>query len=134
MEMKMQKSQSAEMKIIGQRKAIRALENFLEVVIWLLDGWRRLIAAMERTLVDNVAATVPWLSPLPSAFMAYQNVAVAFGWDGFWGVIVATVVEGLGLAVTSTAFLLWDWNDSNEDKHYIAFIVALIALIFYLGV
>lgn len=129
------KMQSVEMrKTIEDSKAIRWLEGLLEVVIWLLDGWRRLIAAMERTLVDNVAATVPWLAPLPSSYIAYQNVAEQFGWHGFWGMVVAGVVEGLGLAVTSTAFQLWDWNDSNEEKDWGAFAVAVIALVFYLGV
>lgn len=131
----MAKAQMVDVKnIVEDSKAIRWLEGLLEVVIWLLDGWRRLIAAMERTLVDNVAATVPWLAPLPSSYIAYQNVAEQFGWEGFWGMVVAGVVEGLGLAVTSTAFQLWDWNDSNEEKDWGAFAVAVIALVFYLGV
>ena len=107
----------------------------MKYVIGFLDVWRGITNAFERTLVDNVAAAVPWLAPISPAYMAYQNVTKIFGWDTWVAWTIALAVEGLGLAVTSTAFHLWDWNDTRKDKDRAApFWVAITTVIFYLAV
>ena len=104
-------------------------------IIGFLDGWRNITNAFERTLVDNVAATVPWLAPISPAYMAFHNVTTIFGWDIWVAWTIALAVEGLGLAVTSTAFHLWDWNDKKKDKDQAApFWIAITTVIFYLSV
>jgi uncharacterized membrane protein len=107
----------------------------MKFVIGFLDGWRSITNAFERTLVDNVAATVPWLAPISPAYMAFHNVTIIFGWDVWVAWTIALAVEGLGLAVTSTAFHLWDWNDTKKDKEQSApFWIAIVTVIFYLAV
>lgn len=88
----------------------------MRFLIGLLDGWRALTEALERTLVDNVAATVPWLAPMAPAYMAFHNVTGVFGWPEWIAWMIAGAVEGLGLAVVSTAFQLWDWNDRRNTR------------------
>lgn len=108
------------------------------IVAWVeqgLLGWRRITEALERTLVDNVAATVPWLAPIAPAYMAYRGVTNVLGWDAWVAWTVALAVEGLGLAVTSTAFQLWDWNDKKNLSDQAAPLwVAIAAEAFYLAV
>ena len=105
----------------------------MKYVIGFLEGWRAITNAFERTLVDNVAATVPWLAPISPAYMAFHNVTTIFGWDPWVAWTIALAVEGLGLAVTSTAFHLWDWNDTKKDKDRSAPLwVAITTVVFYL--
>jgi hypothetical protein len=78
------------------------------------EAWSRIIQAAERTLVDNIAATVPWLAPMAPAYMAYANTMEAFRWPEWVALTVALAVEGLGLSAISTAFRLWEWNDTKR--------------------
>jgi hypothetical protein len=80
------------------------------------DAWSRVIRAAERTLVDNIAATVPWLAPMAPAYMAYANTMEAFRWPAWVALTVALAVEGLGLSAISTAFRLWEWNDTKRGE------------------
>jgi hypothetical protein len=87
------------------------------VVGWIerfFEAWSRIIQAAERTLVDNIAATVPWLAPMAPAYMAYANTIEAFRWPAWVALTVALAVEGLGLSAISTAFRLWEWNDTKR--------------------
>jgi hypothetical protein len=92
----------------------------------LMDGWRHVIQVSERTLVDNVAATVPWLAPIAPAYMAWHNAVTLLGWPEWVAWMVAGAVEGLGISVISTAFTLW-----KEKRN--TFGVAVITTIFYLA-
>lgn len=78
------------------------------------EAWSRIIQAAERTLVDNIAATVPWLAPIAPAYMAFENTHTVFGWPSWVAWTVALAVEGLGLSAISTAFRLWEWNDTKR--------------------
>ncbi len=107
----------------------------MKFIIGFLDGWRQLIAAMERTLVSNVAATVPWLAPIAPAYMAWHNSVNLLSWPIWVAWMVAAAIEGLGMSVVSTAFELWDWNDTKKDKDQNApVLIAVAAVIFYLSV
>jgi hypothetical protein len=95
-------------------------ENFM-------DGWRHVIEVSERTLVDNIAATVPWLAPVAPAYMTWHNVLKVLGWPDLVAFLVAMAVEGLGLSVVSTAFSLWRAG-ANTFK------IAVGTVVFYLVV
>lgn len=94
----------------------------------VMDGWRHVIEVSERTLIDNVAATVPWLAPISPAYMAWHNAVTILGWPVWVAWVVAAAIEGLGLSVISTAFQLW------REKRTWLFWVAVLATVFYLGV
>lgn len=101
----------------------------VEFVERVFDGWGRIIRAAERSLVDNIAATVPWLAPIAPAYMAYDNTHTVFGWPAWVAWTVALAVEGLGLSAISTAFRLWEWNDSRRVSDQPAPIGAALAAV-----
>lgn len=92
-----------------------------------MDRWRNMIEVSERTLVDNIAATVPWFAPSAPAYMIWHNIVAVLRWPEPIAWLVALAVEGLGLAVVSTAFRLWRAGASS-------FKVAVATVIFYLTV
>ncbi len=93
----------------------------------IMDGWRHVIQVSERTLIDNVAATVPWLAPVSPAYMVWHNAVNLLGWPVWVAWVVALAVEGLGLSVVSTAFSLWKSRSA-------AFWVAVATTGFYLAI
>jgi signal transduction histidine kinase len=93
----------------------------------IMDGWRHVIQVSERTLIDNVAATVPWLAPVSPAYMVWHNAVNLLGWPVWVAWVVAGAVEGLGLSVVSTAFSLWKTRSA-------AFWVAVATTFFYLAI
>ena len=118
---------------------MNAITKFFEVgldtIIWTFGGWRKLIEAMEKTLVNNVAATVPWAAPVPSAYMIWDHAVKMLGWDVWVAWVLAVAVEGLGVSVASTAFDLWNWNDQNKDQEQkSSLLIAIAAVIFYLTI
>lgn len=89
-----------------------------------MAGWRHVIQVSERMLIDNVAATVPWLAPLSPAYMIWDNAQKLLAWPVQMAWIVAAAVEGLGLSVISTAFMLW------KEKRSTVW-VAIVTAVFY---
>lgn len=84
--------------------------DFVQTVLDLLDGWKRLTDAMERVLVGNIAATVPWLASTLPAWMAYDNmVKVLHIWEPV-AFVGGLTVEGLGIATVNTAVKFWQYN------------------------
>lgn len=109
--------------------------KFVAWVIFVLGEWRALIIASEKTLVSNVAATVPWLAPVVPAYLAWDNSISILSFPPGIAIVVAIAVEGLGMSVVSTAFELWDWNDTLQDEELSAPAwVAILAVVFYLVV
>lgn len=112
---------------------ITIFEEALKTIVWAFGAWRRLIEAMEKTLVNNVAATVPWAAPVPSAYMIWDHAVKILGWDVWVAWVLAVAVEGLGVSVASTAFDLWNWNDQNKDQEQKSSLrIAIGTVIFYL--
>lgn len=110
-------------------------QGFVEGVVAGLDGWGRLMQAFEANLVDNIAATVPWLAPVAPAFMAYWNVKVKFGWPDWMAWVVAGVVEGVGLSAVTTAYQLWNYNETRRNGTAAApFPLAAATAAYYLAV
>lgn len=86
----------------------------IDGVVSLLKAWGKLIRAVETVLIDNVAATTPWLAPLVPAYMVHDSMSSRLGFPLWMAWAGAIVVEFLGLAAVSTAFQFWDWNDSRK--------------------
>jgi hypothetical protein len=92
---------------------------------------------LENRLLDLVAGISPWLAPLiPTYFAAYNAyLYLAKGknwWDVGAVVIVALVVELIGLAGVHTAIQFWNWNrirKKSEDAAPLG--MAVIAVVVY---
>lgn len=86
----------------------------IDKIIQILHAWGRLTRAVESILIDNIAATSPWLAPLLPAFMAHQAMSTHLGFPAWVSICGAVVVEFLGLASITTTFQFWDYNDSRR--------------------
>jgi len=79
----------------------------------LLNGlvaWNQVGQVLEATLVDNLAATTPWLAPLAPAFMAYRSMTTHLDFPVPIALAIAATVEFLGLATVSTTFMFRSYN------------------------
>ena len=108
----------------------------VEFIVNLLTGWRAITNALETTLADNVAATVPWLAPLIPAAIAYDHMASVLLFDPWLAFVGAAVVELLGLSTVTTAVQFWQYNiagDSAKPKpeRRAPFGIAFAAAAFY---
>ena len=82
----------------------------------------------ERNAVKFVAKLSPWLAPMPSAyFVARSSIThLALPWPV--AVIVAAIIETLGLATVHTALWLSDWNHTKRKVDPSAPTVIALAL------
>jgi hypothetical protein len=104
-----------------------------------LNGWRDLTRALEGALVDNLAATSPWLAPLIPAYLGFRNMTGVLGFPPWVGIVGAIVIETLGLSTVHTVFTLWDYNDSRRKSDqrapmWAALIVAVMYVLIILTV
>lgn len=100
-----------------------------------MSRWRRMTQAAEGTLLDNVAATTPWLAPLLPASIAYANMRAYLGFDVWLAFVGALVIEFLGLAAVHTSFQLWQYNETkNQSEEAAPFYWAVGAVVIYLGI
>lgn len=100
-----------------------------------MSRWRRMTQAAEGTLLDNVAATTPWLAPLLPASIAYANMREWLGFDVWLAFVGALVIEFLGLAAVHTSFQLWQYNETkNQSEEAAPFYWAVGAVVVYLGI
>lgn len=106
-----------------------------ERLLKFFNGWRDITRAMEFALIDNLAATAPWLAPVIPAFLAWRNMTTVLefpNWVAFTG---AAVVETLGLATVHTVFSLWDYNAQRRQTDQRAPVaVAILAAGMYITI
>ena len=81
-----------------------------------MTSWQRLTRAAETTLLDNVAATVPWLASLLPAAIAYKHLVNYLRFDWWLALAGAAVVELLGVATIHTALQLWEFNATKNKS------------------
>lgn len=109
--------------------------NFVDGVTGFLIGWRRLTEEAERTLVDNLAATAPWLAPLAPAYLAYQATTDMLRFPIWVAATVGMTVEVLGISTINTALTFWTWNrEKNKTDKTAPTWIAFLAATFYVGV
>ncbi|MFZ5919312.1 MAG: hypothetical protein ACOYZ7_20460 [Chloroflexota bacterium] len=65
---------------------------------------------IEKSTVKLVAKLAPWLAPFPSAFFVARASMAHLELPLFVAVVVAAILETLGLATVHTALWLSDWN------------------------
>lgn len=78
--------------------------------------WRRITKAAEGTILDNIAATTPWLAPLIPASIAYHNLIEYLDFGIMLAFVSALCVEFVGLAAVHTVFQLWEYNESKRKS------------------
>lgn len=65
---------------------------------------------LERNAIKVVAKVSPWLAPFPSAYFVARSAMVHLSLPLSVAVIVAAIIETLGLATVHTALWAYDWN------------------------
>ena len=65
---------------------------------------------LEKNAVKVVARLSPWLAPLPSAYFVARSAMVHLALPLPVALIVAAIIETLGLATVHTALWAHDWN------------------------
>ncbi len=75
---------------------------------------------IERTTIKSVAKLAPWLAPIPSAFFVGRSAMAHLTVPLPVAVIVAAIVETLGLASVHTWLWLSDWNAARRKSDPVA--------------
>lgn len=89
----------------------------------------------EQNLIDNVARFVPWLAPGIPASFAYINSLTYLTDKWFFALLVAAVVEGLGLASVHTALSLVEYTKTHNKNQPKAESYIMIGMaLFYLAI
>lgn len=78
--------------------------------------WRRITQAAEHTLLDNIAATTPWLAPVVPAAIAYHNLVTFLEFNAWLAFVSALCIEFLGLSAVHTIFQVWQYNQARRAK------------------
>lgn len=65
---------------------------------------------LENSTVKIVAKTAPWLAPLPSAYFVARSAMTHLAVPLTIAIIIAAIIETLGLASVHTALRAYDWN------------------------
>ena len=69
---------------------------------------------IERGAVRTVAKLSPWLAPLPSAYFVARSAMAHLDTPLTVAVIMAAIIETLGLATVHTALWLYEWNAAKR--------------------
>lgn len=81
-----------------------------------MAGWQRITKAAEDTVLDNVAASTPWLGPVIPAALAYHNLVTYVGFPAWLAFVSALCIEFLGLSAVHTCFQLWQYNEEKRES------------------
>jgi hypothetical protein len=65
---------------------------------------------MEKNAIRTVAKLSPWLAPFPSAYFVARSAMIHLALALSVAVVVAAIIETLGLATVHTALWAHDWN------------------------
>lgn len=80
-----------------------------------INDW---IRDAEGSLVNLLSAIAPWGAPLAPAYMSFRGMQLHLGYTPFVALVVAAVIEILGLATVHTTLVFWKHNRrySKEDN------------------
>jgi hypothetical protein len=104
----------------GRRQAKREPVDKAAAFEARMVTWRRITKAAEGTLLDNIAATTPWLAPIIPASIAFHNLMTYLEFPFWLAFVSALCIEFLGLAAVHTVFQLWEWNQTKRASDQIA--------------
>jgi uncharacterized membrane protein len=65
---------------------------------------------LEKNAIKAVGKLSPWLAPFPSAYFVARSAIVHLALPLPVAVVVAAIIETLGLATVHTALWAYDWN------------------------
>jgi hypothetical protein len=65
---------------------------------------------LEKNTIRIVAKLSPWLAPLPSAYFVARSATIHLALPLPVAVVVAAIIETLGLATVHTALWAYEWN------------------------
>jgi len=91
-------------------------------------GGEGVVNTIERNLVKAVARLAPWLAPFPSAYFVARSGMVHLSLPLPVAIIVAAIIETLGLSTVHSALWLADWNASKRKTDPQAPVVVALAL------
>src|SRR5574341_619635 len=90
----------------------------------------------ETGLVDAIAATAPWLTPIPTAILVARAVQVHLGWSLVEAAVAALIIETVGLTSMATALTFREWNRTKRKPDPLAptWIPTTLACIYFMAV
>lgn len=83
---------------------------------------------VEKNAVKVVAKLSPWMAPLPSAYFVARSAMVHLALPLPVAVVVAAIIETLGLATVHTALWAYDWNTHKRKSDPSAPVVLAMTL------
>lgn len=94
--------------------------------------------ATERNAVKIVAKTAPWLAPVPSAYFVARSAITNLDVHIVVAIVMAAIIETLGLATVHTTLWAYDWNLSKrksdpEAPTWVPIILVAVYLVATLG-
>jgi hypothetical protein len=92
------------------------LHKWTEAMRMAETGIEALMAALEAVLISVVGRVGLWLTPLPSAFLVSRSASRVFELAGAWPVIMAAIVELVGLACSHLWLTAKEWNARKTQR------------------
>ena len=86
---------------------------------------------LERTGLDTLAAILPWIAPVTTAYVTFGNVQTHLGFSEPMAWVMAAVTEGLGLVTIHTSYSLYIYGERN-GRQLGPSVIASLAAGFYL--
>jgi hypothetical protein len=74
------------------------------------------MASLESVIVSVVGRVACWLSPVPSAVLVGRAASNVFDLSGWLAVIVAVVVEMVGMVASNLWLTAKEWNDTKRKS------------------
>ena len=69
---------------------------------------------LEGRFTDLVSSVMPWLAPVPCAFLVGRACLVGLGWPWPVALAAAVIIECLGLSASVTALELREYNQGKK--------------------
>jgi hypothetical protein len=83
---------------------------------------------LEKNAVKIVAKVAPWMAPFPSAYFVARSAMAHLALPVPVAVVVAAIIETLGLATVHTALWAYDWNSHKRKSDPSAPVTLAVAL------
>jgi hypothetical protein len=101
--------------------------------------------SIEKNSIKAVAKLAPWLAPFPSAYFVARSAIIYLDLPLPIAVVVAAIIETLGLATVHTALWAFEWNSHKRKSDPAApaalavalgavYVVATLSLVVFLEV
>jgi hypothetical protein len=74
------------------------------------------MGAAEAVLISIVGRVACWLTPLPSAVLVSRAAGRVFNLDGWWSIVIAVVLEMVGLVTSNLWLTAKEWNETKRKS------------------